>query len=138
MPASQQISYRTSSSPARLQWGATQLTDPNSLSTANTARTYPIAARELARVKEKAIQRLPRWTLARAGEEEVRAVRKTRFLGFADDTTVRLVQSRNGANTNTRAKFVSASRLGSWDLGQNRRHLDEFLLAIDDELTAES
>ncbi len=113
-----------------------QLPDPKSLSSANTARTYPIAARDLARVMERAIQRLPRWTLARAGEEEVRAVRKTRFLGFADDITVRLVQSRTGANTNTRAGFVSASRLGSWDLGQNRRNLDEFLLAIEHELTA--
>ncbi len=115
-----------------------QFPDPKNLSTANTARTYPVAARDLARVMEGAIQRLPRWTLARAGEEEVRAVRRTRFLGFADDITVRLVQSRTGANINTRAGFVSVSRMGSWDLGQNRRNLDELLLAIDRELTAEA
>jgi uncharacterized protein (DUF1499 family) len=113
-----------------------QLSDPKSLSTAHTARTYPVTASDLARATESAIQRLPRWTLARASEEEVQAVRRTRFLGFADEVTVHLMQSRTGANINTRARFVSASRVGVWDLGQNRRNLDELLLAIDRELTA--
>ena len=114
-----------------------QFPDPKSLPTANTARTYPVVARDLARAMESAIQRLPRWTLARSSEEEVQAVHRTRFLSFADDITVRLVQSRTGANINTRAGFVSASRVGSWDLGQNRRNLDELLLAIDRELRAD-
>ena len=113
-----------------------QLPDPKSLSTAHTARTYPVTASDLARATESAIQRLPRWTLARAGEEQVQAVRRTRLLGFTDDITARFMQSRTGANINTRARFVSASRVGVWDLGQNRRNLDELLLAIDRELIA--
>ncbi len=113
-----------------------QLPDPKSLSAAHTARTYTVTASDLARATESAIQRLPRWTLVRAGEEEIQVVRRTRFLGFTDDIMVHLMQGRTGANINTRARFVSASRMGVWDLGQNRRNLDELLLAIDRELIA--
>ena len=36
----------------------------------------------------------------------------------------------------TQAVFVSESRVGVWDLGQNGRNLKELLAAIDDELIA--
>lgn len=103
---------------------------PNS---ARTARTYPVGAAELARTVEEAVKRLGRWEPVRSSEGEVRAVRRTR-LGFEDEITVRLTRLESGAHTNTHARFESTSRLGLWDLGQNRRNLRELLEAIDREL----
>lgn len=109
------------------------------LSSASTARTYPIAVQDLARATEQAVRSLPGWTAARVTDEEIRAARKTRIFGFTDDVTVRLArQGWSGASTNTRAVFTSASRAGLWDLGQNRRNLEELLAAIDQQLTAGS
>jgi uncharacterized protein (DUF1499 family) len=105
-----------------------------SLSCASTARTYPVTARDLAHAVEEAVCSLPQWTVERATEEEVQATRKTRFLRFTDNATVRLTQTQTGANINTRAGFVSTSRKGIWDLGRNRRNLEELLAAIDQEL----
>lgn len=111
-----------------------KLPDPKSLSSASTGRTYPVEARVLARAVEEAVRELPGWSLVSSSEMEVQASRKTRVLGFTDDVTVRLTPSPSGAHTNTRAEFRSASRLGLWDLGQNRRNLDELLAAIGQEL----
>lgn len=112
-----------------------KLSEPKSLNSASTARTYPVEARELARAIEEAVRELLGWSLVSSSEmEEVRASRKTRILGFTDDVTVGLIPNPSGAHTNTRAEFRSASRLGLWDLGQNRRNLDELLAAIDQEL----
>lgn len=111
-----------------------ELPDLKSLSSASTARTYPVTAKDLARAVEEAVRSLPRWTVERATEEEVQATRKTRFLSFTDYVTVSLTQTRTGANINTQAGFVSTSRKGVWDLGQNRRNLEELLAAIDQEL----
>lgn len=111
-----------------------KLPDPKTLSSASTARTYPVEARELARAVEEAVRKLPGWSLGDSSETEVRASRKTRVLSLTDDVTVRLTPSPSGAHTNTQAEFRSASRLGLWDLGQNRRNLDELVAAIDQEL----
>ena len=113
-----------------------ELPDPKNLFSADTARTYPVTAENLAQAVEEATRSLPGWTVTRATEEEVQATRETRFLGFTDDVTVLLTQSRSGANTNTRAEFTSASRTGIWNLGQNRRNLGELLAAIDQKLTS--
>ncbi len=112
-----------------------ELPDPKSLNSASTARTYPVEARELARAVEEAVRELPGWTLEGSSETEVRASHKTRVLGLADDVTVRLTPSPAGAHTNTRAEFRSASRIGLWDFGQNRRNLDELLAGIYRRLT---
>ena len=113
-----------------------ELPKPKNPSSARTARTYPVTAKDLAHAVEEAVRGLPGWTVTRATEDEVRATRETRFLSFTDDITVRLTQSRSGANTNTRAEFTSASRTGAWDLGQNRRNLGELLAAIDRKLAS--
>ena len=113
-----------------------ELPDPKSLSSASTARTYPVGAERLARAVEEAVREMPGWVLTGSSETEVRASHKTRVLGLADDVTVRLTPSPAGAHTNTRAEFRSASRIGLWDLGQNRRNLDELLAGIYRKLTA--
>jgi len=105
-----------------------------SLSSASTARTYPVQVKELAGAVEEATRRLPHWTLTHADEEEIRAVRKTPVLGLSNDVTIRLTPAPAGAHTNTRADFQSASRIAMWDVGQNRRNLEELLSAIDREL----
>ncbi len=111
-----------------------ELPNLKSLSSASTARTYPVGAEKLARAVEEAVRELPGWTLTGSSETEVRASRKTRVPGLTDDVTVRLTPSPSGAHTNTQAEFRSASRIAMWDLGQNRRNLDELLAAIDQEL----
>ena len=111
------------------------LPDPKRLSSASTARTYPVAAEKLARTIEEAVEELPGWTLTDSSETEVRAYRKTRFPGLTHEVTVRLTPSPAGAHTNTRAEFQSASRVGLWVLGQNRRNLDELIAEIYRKLT---
>ncbi len=108
---------------------------PNGLNSARTARTYPVGSAELARAVEGAVRGLERWELGRASEGEIRAVRRTR-LGFRDEVVVRLAPLTSGARTNTHARFESASRVGGWDLGQNRRNLYELLAAIDGVLAS--
>ena len=111
------------------------LPDPKRLSSASTARTYPVEAEKLARTVKEAIGELPGWTLAGSSETEVRASRKSRFPGLAHEVTVRLTPSPAGAHTNTRAEYRSASRVGLWELGQNRRNLDELIAEIYRKLT---
>jgi uncharacterized protein (DUF1499 family) len=113
-----------------------ELLDSISLSSASTARTYPVQVKELAGAVEEATRKLPHWTLIHADEEEIRAVRKTPVFGFSNDVTIHLIPSPVGAHTNTRADFRSASRIAMWGLGQNRRNLEELLAAIDRELAA--
>jgi uncharacterized protein (DUF1499 family) len=112
------------------------LPDPKRLSSASTARTYPVEADKLARTVEEAIGELPRWTLMSSSETEVRASRTSRFPSLTHEVTVRLTPSPAGAHTNTRAEFRSASRLGLWVLGQNRRNLDELIAEIYRKLTS--
>ena len=111
------------------------LPDPKCLNSTSTARTYPVAVEKLARTVEEAVGELPGWTLTDSSETEVRASRKTRFPGLRYEVTVRLTPSPAGAHTNTRAEFQSASRVGLWELGQNRWNLDELIAEIYRKLT---
>jgi uncharacterized protein (DUF1499 family) len=111
------------------------LPDPKRLSSASTARTYPVGAEKLARTVEEAVEELPGWTLTSSSDTEVRASRKSRFPGLSHEVTVCLTPSPAGAHTNTRAEFRSASRIGLWELGQNRRNVDELIAEIYRKLT---
>jgi uncharacterized protein (DUF1499 family) len=55
-------------------------------------------------------------------------------LGLAHDVTVCLSHLESGVHTNTHARFESASRIWPWDLGRNRRNLNELPRAIDENL----
>jgi uncharacterized protein (DUF1499 family) len=112
------------------------LSDPKRLSSANTARTYSVEAEKLARTVKEAIGELPGWTLTSSSETEVRASRKSHFPGLTHEVTVHLIPSPAGAHTNTRAEFRCASRIGLWELGQNRRNLDELIAEIYRKLTS--
>jgi uncharacterized protein (DUF1499 family) len=112
-----------------------ELFGSTNLSSASTARTYPVQVKELAGAVEEATRKLPRWALIHADEEEIRAVCKTPVFGFSDDVTIHLTPRSVGAHTNTRADFQSTSRIAMWDLFQNRLNIEELLSAIDRELT---
>lgn len=112
------------------------LPDSKRLSSASTARTYPVGAEKLARTVEEAVEELPGWTLVGSSETEVRALRKSRFPGLTREVMVRLTPSPAGAHTNTRAEFRTASRIGLWESGQNRRNVDELIAEIDRKLTS--
>lgn len=116
-----------------------QLPDPRNLRSARTARTYPVGTEKLLRTIEEAVQSLPQWTLARAGESEVRAVRKTRIFGFENGVTAHLtLVGFSGASMNTWAEFESVARVGVRNPGQNKRNLKELLAAIERQLRAEN
>ncbi len=116
-----------------------RLPDPRRLRSASTIRTYSVGMEELIRVVEEVIQSLPRWTLAHAGESEVRAVRKTRIFGFENGVTARLTPvGSSGASMNTWAEFESVARVGVWNPGQNKRTLKELLTTIERQLKAEN
>lgn len=106
--------------------------DSSTLNSASTACTYPVELQRLRAAVEEAVGRLPRWTLARSSGGGIEAVRRTRVFGFEDDVTVRFTEQRFGV----RAELESASRVGTWDLGQNGRNLREIIEAVDRELTA--
>lgn len=94
---------------------------------------------KLLRATEGVVQSLPQWTLAHAGESEVRAVRKTRIFGFENGVTARLTPvGSSGASMNTWAEFESVARVGVWNPGQNKRTLKELLAAIERQLKAEN
>ena len=77
-------------------------------------------AETLARV-EAAIVTLPRWRVESVdhGAGVLRATRRTRLWRFIDDVTVRLEPTAAG----TRVHARSQARVGTGDLGQNRRNL---------------
>ena len=102
---------------------------PNS---ARAVRAYPVAPDRLLSAVRRAVESLPRWSLAGSEGSEVRAVRRTRLLRFTDDVTVQIYPDPQGAG----AELTSASRVGRSDLGQNPRNLGELLRAIDTEIDA--
>ncbi len=103
-------------------------TAPNA---ARAAAAYPVAPRELLAAARRAVERLPRWPLESCDENELRAVRRTRVFRFADEVVVRAGGTAGGS----RAELESASRIGAYDLGQNRRNLLEFLDAVGREIS---
>jgi len=97
-------------------------------------RTYAAAPARVSEVVEGAVAALPNWELKGSGSGQggfaVHAVRRTRFLRFSDDVTVRVTGSAGGSEVSVR----SASRVGKWDLGQNARNVRELLGELDRRL----
>ena len=100
---------------------------PNS---ARARRAYAADPEEITATVEKAIEKLPRWTLENSTDGEIHATRRTGLFRFIDDVTVQIVEKSNG----TEVHFESVARVGKGDLGQNPRNLAELLEAIDQQL----
>lgn len=107
-------------------------TSPNS---SRAVGSYDVSPDRLLAATRRAIERLPRWNGETYGADSLKAVRKTRFLRFKDDVTIRVSEDSEGS---ARAEFESASRIGRGDLGQNSRNLKELLGALEKELRDES
>lgn len=102
-------------------------TSPNS---ARGEVSYEASSEELALAIERAMRSLKRWRIEASSDGTIKAVRSTRILKFEDDVAVEV----SGDGGLSRAVFESASRVGNYDLGQNRRNLRELLAAVDREL----
>ena len=113
-----------------------KLPSPKSLNSKSTARTYPVETGTLARAVEETVRELPGWSLTERSEREVRASRRGRVPGLADEVTIRLTPSTVGAHTNTRAEYCSSGGVPLWGLGQGGRNLEELLAGIDRRLRA--
>lgn len=97
---------------------------PNS---ARTTRFFPLPPAELLDAVDRAVEALPRWSVASRSAEGLAAIRTTRLLRFKDDVTVGTTPQESG----TSAEFASASRVGKGDMGQNARNLNELLQELD-------
>jgi uncharacterized protein (DUF1499 family) len=88
--------------------------------------TYPGKASEVARRTEQSIAALPRWEVVAGRSGVIWLTRRTR-LGFVDDIYLLLLPT--GDSTVVFAR--SASRVGRYDFGQNRRNLGEVWAALE-------
>ncbi|UCF68804.1 MAG: DUF1499 domain-containing protein [Acidobacteriota bacterium] len=89
---------------------------------------------ELSRIIRQAVEKLPGWSfraeLVDRRRRTLQYVRKTRWLGFEDDVTVRIID----LGDRRRVHVASASRVGRGDLGQNPRNIAELMTALTVEL----
>ncbi|TCJ18462.1 DUF1499 domain-containing protein [Rubrobacter taiwanensis] len=100
------------------------------LHSAHTERLYRHPPHEVLRAAEKAVRELPRWSLQVSGAGGIRATRRTRVFRFVDEVRIRVEEHPAGSYLTA----GSESRVGFWDLGQNRRNLRELLRRLDREL----
>jgi len=105
------------------------VTAPNADDARLRPHTYAGKASEVARLTEKAIAPLPRWEVIAGRSGVIWLTRRTR-LGFVDDIYLLLLPT--GDSTVVFAR--SASRVGRFDLGQNRRNLGELWAALEREI----
>lgn len=93
---------------------------------------FILPPQEAADCVERELAKLPHWRLAsRTPLEngiELKWERKTRWLGFIDDVTVRLTVVEDGSVLSAQSR----SRVGKGDLGQNPRNLRELIRAVRD------
>jgi uncharacterized protein (DUF1499 family) len=94
-------------------------------------RIYPGKASEIARMTEQAVTPLPRWEVIAGRSGVIWLTHRTR-LGFVDDVYLLLLPT--GDSTVVFAR--SASRVGQYDFGQNRRNLRELWAALDKRMGA--
>lgn len=103
------------------------LPDSKRLSSASTARTYPVGAEKLARTVEEAVEELPGWTLVGSSETEVRALRKSRFPGLTREVMVRLTtesRRRTHEHPSRVPDRLSHRAVGIWPEQAERRRAD--------------
>ncbi len=105
------------------------VTTPDATDPRLRPRTFAGRASDVARVVERAMEPLPRWEVVAGRTGVIWITRRTR-LGFVDDIHLLLIPT--GDSTVVLAR--SASRVGWYDLGQNRRNLAEVWGALEKEM----
>lgn len=97
-------------------------------------RRYEADPEQVSEALVGAIGELERWEMvrfdARGGVYE--ATRTTRWMRFTDDITARVIPE--AASGRVRVEVRSASRVGTGDLGQNARNIEELFEALDARL----
>jgi uncharacterized protein (DUF1499 family) len=105
-------------------------TGPDAADRRMRTRCYAVAFREVWEEVEWLVGRLPRWTRlgsdARTGE--LRAEARTLVCRFTDDVIIRVHLDGGGM---TCVDVESASRIGWYDFGTNRRRIRRFLRRLD-------
>jgi hypothetical protein len=96
---------------------------------ANADRRYPNALPEVRRAARLALTSLG-WSWKPSSEEGFDAVWTSRVLRFKDDVSVRL-HCADG----TLVRLRSVSRRGTFDFGQNARHVRDFFEELERQLT---
>ena len=89
---------------------------------------YPLAPVATAHAVVDAVERLPRWQVVAGKDGVIWATRSTRLFRFVDDVYLLLLP----AHDSTAVFARSASRIGGFDFGQNRRNLAELWHAVDE------
>jgi uncharacterized protein (DUF1499 family) len=97
-------------------------------------RRYPVPAMEIVTALRALAGELPRWRFTGydAGSGTARLEHDTPIITFTDDITLHLRES--GGETTLSGR--SASRVGSYDFGMNKRNLRRLLAALDKRLAS--
>lgn len=99
-------------------------------------RAYAQGEDAVAKAARAAVESLPRFTFVGAGSgrggSELQALATAPLIPLKSDVNVRIKRERGA----TRVSVRSRSRSGPFDLGQNARHVREFLAALDGQLGA--
>jgi uncharacterized protein (DUF1499 family) len=95
-------------------------------------RELPLLPGDALILLQQTIGRLPRWRVETIDTEThtLRATRQTRLWRFIDDITVR-VEGVSDSPPRSRVHVRSQSRVGLWDLGENRRNILELFAALE-------
>jgi uncharacterized protein (DUF1499 family) len=88
---------------------------------------YPLSPVQTAHAVVDAIEQLPRWEVVAGRDGVIWATRRSRMFRLVDDVYLLLLP----AHDSTAVFARSASRVGRFDLGQNRRNLGELWAALE-------
>jgi uncharacterized protein (DUF1499 family) len=88
---------------------------------------YPLSPVQTAHAVVDAIEQLPRWEVVAGRDGVIWATRRSGVLRFVDDVYLLLLP----AHDSTAVFARSASRMGGYDLGRNRRNLGELWAALE-------
>jgi len=88
---------------------------------------YPMSPVQTAHTVVDAIERIPRWEIVAGRDGVIWATRRSRVFRLVDDIYLLLLP----AHDSTAVFARSASRVGKYDLGQNRRNLTELWEALE-------
>ena len=93
-------------------------------------RFYQASTNQVFSASVAAIQQLSDWTITRQSEGSGVILAEKKVVIFVDDVAVKVRDDRG----QTRVDVLSKSRIGKGDFGENRRHVAQFLKALDREL----
>ena len=96
-------------------------------------RHYARPKGEVVQAVLEVVAGLSRWKVIehRENQGRIRASVAAKFLPFADDADIYVVQGLDGV---TRLEIISRAQGGKGDFGRNKKNVREFLLALDAKL----